>query len=283
MAQEEKNLLRLTCENINYSLVITNADDYPVIKFEYSNNQFVLPARQVTEAIAKVSHAISNDETRPFLNGMFMQVINSNLRAVAVDGYRLALLEMENFEGPEDILTDGIIIPRKGVSEIKKMAETYLDANITFAVDESFIYVRVEDKYFLAIRLIAREFPKYQAHIPSKTKFGMTVDRNSFINAIKRIRILANEKTNGVKLSINENQMIISANNTIIGDAVEKLDINYKGDPIEIGFNAKYLMDTLNVLPDSDVTFEFNNELNPVLVKADDLPQFLGILMPLKL
>ncbi len=277
-----KNVLKLVCRNIDYSLLITNAEEYPDINFASESNTFHLHAKQLLECINRVSYAISTDETRPFLNGMFFQVINSSLRTVAVDGYRLALLDIEDFNGPEDFLTDGIIIPRKGIGEVKKLAETYPHSDIRFALDDSFIYISCED-YYVSVRLIAREFPKYQAHIPTKTKYSMNVDRSALIKAIKRIRILANEKTNGVKLNISNNKLTISANHSIIGDAFEIVDVNYTGDEMSIGFNAKYLLDTLSVLPDSEVIFEFNSELHPVVVKSEELPQYLGILMPLRL
>jgi DNA polymerase-3 subunit beta len=109
------------------------------------------------------------------------------------------------------------------------------------------------------------------------------MDRNSILNAVKRIRILSNEKTNGIKFSIQENELTISTKHPAMGEAVEKLPVSYGGKSMEIGFNAKYLMDSLSILNDgSDVIFEFNNELSPVVIKSTDLPDFLGIIMPLK-
>jgi DNA polymerase-3 subunit beta len=103
------------------------------------------------------------------------------------------------------------------------------------------------------------------------------------MNAVKRIKILSNEKTNGVKLNIQNNELVISTNHPSLGQATETLPISYEGKPTEIGFNAKYLIESLSVMNETDVTFEFNNELSPVVVKAEDIPEFLGIIMPLKL
>ena len=102
-------------------------------------------------------------------------------------------------------------------------------------------------------------------------------------NAVKRIKILANEKTNGIKVSLSANNMTISSSHPSLGQATVVLPVNYSGIDIEIGFNAKYLIDTLSVFNDSDVIMEFNNELSPVVVKSETLPEFLGIIMPLKL
>ena len=130
---------------------------------------------------------------------------------------------------------------------------------------------------------LAREYPKYQTVIPSKTTNRFHIDRNAILNAVKRIKILSNEKTNGIKLNVATNQLTISTNHPALGQANETLPIAYEGKATEIGFNAKYLIESLSVLNETDVTFEFNNELSPVVIKADDLPEFLGIIMPLKL
>ncbi len=276
-------ILRLSCQDINFSLVVANPSEFPRMNFVSSLNSFEIAASKLLVCVDKISHAISSDETRPFLNGLFLQILDSKLRAVAVDGYRLALLDIEEFNGSHKILEDGIIIPRKGVYELKKLAESHSNETIKISVDDSFIYANVGEKYSIFIRLIAREFPKYQAHIPTKTSFSFSADKNVLVDAIKRVKILANEKTNGIKFILSSNKLVISATHSVFGEAVEAIEIDYAGNDISIGFNAKYVLDTLSVLPETDITFEFNNELNPVLVKSIELPLFLGIVMPLKL
>lgn len=279
----DKNILKLNCKNINYSLLITNSAEYPQINFETSVKPFKLNAKDLSQIINKTTHAISNDETRINLNGIYVQELSSKLRAVAIDGHRLALLDINNFEGNNDNLSDGVIIPRKGILELKKLSDTYLDTQLDISLDESFMYVCANEEYFLSIRLIAREYPKYQTVIPSKTTFSMIVDRNSLFDAVKRIRILSNEKTNGVKLSITSNQLTVSANHPSLGHAKEDIPVQYEGNDIEIGFNAKYMIETLSVLEVSELIFEFNNELSPVICRSNELSEFLGIIMPLKL
>lgn len=280
---DNNNLLSLTCKNINYSLLITSAEEFPQLSFQNQTSEFRLKTKQVAHIISKTSHAISTDETRLYLNGIYFQMTDSKLRAVAIDGHRLALLDTHEFIGENKFLVDGVIIPRKGISELKKIAETYPDEDISISLDDSFMFVNARNEYYLSIRLIAREYPKYQTVIPSKTVNRFHIDRNAVLNAVKRIKILSNEKTNGVKLNIQKNELVISTNHPALGQATETLPISYEGKPTEIGFNAKYLLETLAVLNDGDVNFEFNNELSPVVIKADDIPEFLGIIMPLKL
>ncbi len=283
MNVDGNNMLNLTCKNINYSLLITSADEFPQLGFQNQNSEFRLKTKQIAHIINKTSHAISTDETRLYLNGIYLQLTDGKLRSVAIDGHRLALLDTNEFIGENKFLVDGVIVPRKGISELKKIADSYPDDEVSISLDDSFMFVNAKNEYFLSIRLIAREYPKYQTVIPSKTTNRFHIDRNAILNAVKRIRILSNEKTNGVKLNIRPGELVISTNHPALGQATEVLPIAYEGKATEIGFNAKYLIEGLSVLNETDVTFEFNNELLPVVMKADDLPEFLGIIMPLKL
>jgi len=280
---DNNNLLNLSCKNINYSLLITSADEFPQLSFQNQSSEFRLKTKQVAHIINKTSHAISVDETRLYLNGIYLQMIDSKLRSVAIDGHRLALLDTHEFIGENKFLSDGVIVPRKGISELKKIADTYPEDEVAISLDDSFMFVNARNEYYLSIRLIAREYPKYQTVIPSKTTNRFHIDRNAILNAVKRIKILSNEKTNGVKLNIQKNELVISTNHPALGQAIETLPITYDGKATEIGFNAKYLIESLSVLNETDITFEFNNELSPVVIKSDDLPEFLGIIMPLKL
>jgi len=280
---EDTSLLKLSCKNINYSLLITSAEEFPQLSFQNQSSEFRLKTKQISHIINKTSHAISTDETRLYLNGIYLQLTDRKLRSVAIDGHRLALLDTNEFIGDNKFLADGVIVPRKGITELKKIADTYPEDEVSISLDDSFMFVNAMNEYYLSIRLIAREYPKYQTVIPSKTAHKFMIDRNAILNAVKRIKILSNEKTNGVKLNIQPNELIVSTNHPALGQAIETLPISFDGKPTEIGFNAKYLIENLSVLNETDVTFEFNNELSPVVIKADDLPEFLGIIMPLKL
>ncbi len=280
---ENKNLLNVKCEKIDYSLLITSPDEFPLVNFETNKTDLEIKNSEVLNFINKTYHAISTDETRLNLNGIYLQELDSKIRVVAIDGHRLALVDLKEFVGSSSVVKDGIIIPKKGVNEIKRLAESNPDKPVSISIDEAFIYFSTNKEYFLSIRLIAREYPKYQTVIPSKTAFVFKVDKTSLLNAVKRIRILSNEKTNGIKFSLKTNELVLSANHPSYGNASEVLPIDYNGADIEIGFNAKYMIDSLSVLSDSEVIFEFNNELSPIIVRTQDLPDFLGIIMPLKL
>ena len=218
-----------------------------------------------------------------YLNGIFLQETDSKLRAVATDGHRLSIYDSDLSQTQIDTLVNGIIIPKKGVHELKKISESYPESVLKLSVDDSFMYVSADDTYFLSIRLIAREYPKYQAVIPNKTSFMLKTDKNIFLDAVKRIRIMSNEKSHGVRLQLTNSELILSANHPSLGDARETIAVSYDGNELEIGFNAKYLIDTLSSLEEGEIQFEINNELSPVILKSETIPNYLGVIMPLKL
>ena len=279
----EKNLLNLSCGSIEYSLLISPSEDFPKINFTNSHSVIKLKSNYLVNIINKISHAISTDETRINLNGIYLQQLENKLRTVAIDGHRLALFDIIDFESDNQTLLDGFIIPKKGVFELKKLAESNLDQELDIYLDESFIHVVSNERNYLSVRLIAREYPKYQTVIPNKTTYTLTVEREAILNAVKRIKLLSNEKTNGVKVNLSDSEMTISADHPSLGYAAEKVAVSYDGTEMEIGFNAKYLLDTLNVLTVNEITYELNNELSPVIVRSSEEENFLGIIMPLKI
>ena len=281
--EESENTLKIDCDEIHYSLLVYKNDDFPKLEFENKENEFELPASEVIEIVNKTSHAIASDETRIFLNGIFLQEINSKLRAVATDGHVLSLLETTVDAPSLDSLINGIIVPRKGVAELKRLTETNTSSNLKISVDDTFLYASVNEIYFLSIRLIARDYPKYQAVIPSKSAYTLNIDKDSFSDAVKRIKIMSNERSNGVRVKLESSTMTLSANHPSLGDALEKLPIDYKGKDLEIGFNAKFLVDTLSTFDDGEILLEFNNELSPMVIKSHNHPNYLGLVMPLKL
>ena len=282
--ENDSNTLNLESNNLLYSLLVYNSQEYPKISFPTNLDFVEADKTALNKMIHITNHAISNDETRVYLNGLFFQEIDNKLRAVATDGHRLSLIETPTMGtgNSSSYLVNGIIVPKKGVSELKRMTDQ--EGNlIKIAVDDSFLFAKINDEYVLSIRLISRDYPKYQAVIPTKTHHKMTLDRSKMYEAIKRIRIMTNEKSNQVRLNIKDDIVELSANHPSLGKAKEIISINYTGAPLQIGFNAKYLIDVLSILDDGDVEFELNNEISPVVIKSPELSEYLGIIMPLKL
>jgi len=283
MVDQSNTNLKIKCRNINFTLLLLTSEEYPHLHFNSNSNRFELKSEDILSIINKTNHAISTDETRIFLNGIYLHEIDGKLRSIATDGYRLAIIETDYDSESIDALVNGIILPRKGVNELKKIAEKNPNNRIQLSMDDSYIYMNANEKYFLAVRLIAKDYLKYQSVIPKKSNSYIDIDRVSFLNALKRIRIMANERSNGVKIHIKENELMITANHPSLGDASEKLPIRYSEKEFEIGFNAKFLIECVSSFEDEDIRLEFNNELSAVTVKSLKSANFLCVIMPLRL
>ena len=191
--ENNSNALNLETEDLFYSLLVYNSQEYPKINFPSNLDFLETSKKDLNKMIQITSHAISNDETRIYLNGLFFQEVDKKLRAVATDGHRLSLIETSTIgnEVASSYLINGIIVPRKGVNELKRMTDSEGQI-IKIAVDESFLFAKIDDDYILSIRLIARDYPKYQAVIPNKAGNKLLTDRLKMFEAIKRIRIMTN-------------------------------------------------------------------------------------------
>lgn len=270
-------------KDIHYSLKVYSDHDYPHLNFKSTQNHLILSSKNILDMINKTSHAISHDDTRPYLKGIFIQEIKDKIRVVSTDGHRLALYEINSQATHFSIFTNGIIIPKKGIQELKKIAEFFPKDDLSLSFDDSFMYIVAGNSYKLSIRLITSEYPKYQSVIPDKTNYSIRVVRDHLLMAIKRIKIMSNEKSNGMKLSLNKNEIVLQANHPSFGDAKETMNIDYDGEFMEIGFNAQYIIDVLTVLDEKEIFLELNDELSPVVIKSSSSNSFLGIVMPLKL
>ena len=282
----ENNVLKLICgEQIKATLPICPCDDYPQISFAGTAEAFSFPAQELWNIIAKTSHAICHDETRIFLNGIFLQQVEGKLIAVATNGYTFARTIANGIATAHPALAKGIIIPRKGVPEIRRLAEENLAGTLSISVDESFMYLSLDHKYHLSVRLIARDYPPYQAVIPKTTDYTLSVAKGALLDAIKRVRVLANEKTNAIKLSLDQDhqQLTISTNDSIHGEVVEKLWVKYQGETMEIGLNAHYILDALSVFGDEQIVLKFNNAIGPIVIESEANNEYMGIVMPIKL
>ncbi len=278
---ENDNSLKIKCNDIFYSLLISNPENFPKIKLYEEGEYIEIKGEILVDIFNKISHSISNDETRVYLNGIFIEEKNSKLVAVATDGYRLSKCELD-FKNNK-AFTNGIIIPRKGMLEIKKLCE-YYKGNIKLSIKDSFLYLNLDNRSFISVRLISREYPKYDTIIPNKNNYILEAEKEFLLNAIRRMKIMANERSSGIKLLISKKNITITANEPSLGEAKETIPVNYNGDDLVIGFNAKYLIDALSVYNnDEKIQMELNNEISPVVIKSKNQKNYMNLIMPLKI
>ena len=281
-----ESLMRITGENIFYSLLVQDTEEFPQLDFYDGEFPCLMEGKKLNNLITKVSHAVGTDEIKIHLNSIFLTREKEKLRSVATDGNRLAMMETSPEKIHGEIFKDGIIIPKKGFLELKKMADHYRNETIGLLVDGIFLNVAVNSNHFLSIRPMAGEYPRYQNVIPKSLAFKCIVNRNLLLDAVKRIKIMSNEKSYGVRILFTENLMNISATHPSMGNAREKIPVEYDGEDIEIGLNAQYLIDTLSPFYDEkeeDIELNFDNDSTPIMATSKGSPEYLGIIMPLQL
>lgn len=239
-----------------------------------------LPSDALAEMIDKTIFAVSTDETRLSLGGVFIESIEKNhVRLVATDGHRLALVERE-VPGVE--IRPGVILPRKGLVEAKRLLEGG-DGAINFSIGGNL--ARVERAGVeLFMRLIEGEFPDYRQVIPKESKRHVRVGSEDLLGALRRVSILSSERARGVKLRIDTGLLEVTTTNPDIGEAREELEADYAGDEFAIGFNARYLLDVLSLSGMAGtVEIGLTDEVSPGILRMQEDESYSYVVMPMRL
>ncbi|MDX7953872.1 DNA polymerase III subunit beta [Lichenihabitans sp. Uapishka_5] len=256
--------------------------DFPDISAGELTHKFVLKAGQLKGLIDKTQFAISTEETRYYLNGIFMHTLEHEgqtlLRAVSTDGHRLARVQVPAPEGSADM--PGIIVPRKAVSEVQKLID---DADADVTVELSTAKIRFTfGRVILTTKLIDGTFPDYARVIPSGNDKRLTVDKKPFQEAVDRVSTISSERGRAVKLAIADGKLTLSVNNPDSGSATEELDVDYDAAPLDIGFNARYLLDIAAQLDGDTALLMLNDAGSPTVIQDSDTAPALYVLMPMR-
>lgn len=279
LTKKENNWLEIKQGKYLSKIVGISADDYPIFP-TYNPQAFIkVEAPLLREMIDKTIYSVSTDETRYHLNGVYFE-INSGFKMVATDGHRMSLFN-KNIPGVNSHLNQGVIIPRKGLHEIRKIIEGH-DGVVEIAIEGSQFILSFQSM-ILMIRLIEGKYPNYQQFIPQKLPLKIQVQKNAFLDSLERVSLLANQKSKAVLLQFGNGKLEISSNNPELGDAKEEIEINYNGSDLKIGFNAKYLMDILANIHEEIVDLELNDQLSPGLVKPHDSANYTCVVMPMRI
>ncbi len=256
--------------------------DFPDITTGELPHRFALPAKEIVDLIAKVSFAISSEETRYYLNGIHLHPATidgeAKLIAVATDGHRLSRLALAAPDGSDGM--PGVIVPTKAVTEIARLAK---DAEGDLSIELSTTKIRVTaGETSLTSKLIDGTFPDYQRVIPSGNDKLATLDAEAFEKAIDRVSTISSERGRAVKLSLSDAGLALSVTNPDAGEAREELEPEYDGAPIDIGFNARYLLDVLGVLGGDTVLMKLADPGSPAVFQKRDGDSLLVVLMPMR-
>lgn len=274
------NYAEITSGNAKFKIVGMAPEEYPKLPKEENAPLVQVSGATLLEMIKKTAFAISTDETRYILNGVFFEPKEeSKVRMVATDGHRLSLVERA-LEG-DFKLKSGVIIPRKGLFELKRLLDEAPEAECHLGFAENSALFK-KPGLTMVMRLIDGQFPEYQRVIPKEGEKVVTMPKASFMDGLKRIALLSADKSNAVKVGLKENSLKISSHNPDLGEADDELPVAYQGGEITVGFNARYLMDVLSVLETDEVTFELGDEHSPGVLHAPGDRSYTAVVMPMR-
>jgi DNA polymerase III subunit beta len=281
-----RNELALRSGRSTFTLACLPPEDFPVMSAGELPHRFVLSAGELRTLIDRTRFAISTEETRYYLNGIYLHATKSNevpvVRAVATDGHRLARIEMTAPEGAAGM--PGIIVPRKTVLELRKLVDEG-DEEVQVALGEAKIRCAVGEAE-LTSKLIDGTFPDYDRVIPAGNDKLLEVDCKSFAEAVDRVSTISTERSRAVKLAIERGSLVVSATSPENGTAVEELEVRYQSTPIEIGFNSRYLLDITDQIVGEYVQFLMADAGSPTILR-DGASEASGanalyVLMPMR-
>jgi DNA polymerase III subunit beta len=261
-----------------FNLSTLPRDDFPVIAEGELPTRFELPAATLRQIIEKTRFAISSEETRYYLMGIFFHTVDDQLRAAATDGHRLARVTVARPDGAEEM--PDVIVPRKAVQELYKLLEE-LEGTVEISLSPTKIRFGLGTA-ILTSKLIDGTFPDYNRVIPTGNDKLLKLDPKSFSAGVDRVSTIASEKTRAVKMSVDRDKITLSVTSPENGVATEEIPADYGSDCIEIGFNAKYLLDILGEIDGDTVEVHLADAAAPTLLRENDKSNALYVLMPMR-
>lgn len=282
---KDNDWVEITCGKVRFNIVGLSPDEFPSVVSGKEDQFLELEAALLRTMIEKTSYAICNDETKYNLNGIYTRVESGEngqmLKMVATDGHRLSIASGQFSGKANPELLKGVILPKKGIYEIKKITDEG-DGLLKFGFVESSAVLK-KGETTLVMRLVDGEFPDYNRVIPATNDQQVKAKRDDLMHAVRRMAILSSEKFKGIMLEIDGNGIKISSSNPELGDAMEELEVTYTGEPFSVRFNARYLLDVLSVCETEQVVMKFKNELSPSIITPDTSDGFLAVIMPMRL
>ncbi len=279
------NRMTVKAGRSRFSLPTLPRDDFPVIVEGDLPTSFELPAKVLAELIDRTRFAISTEETRYYLNGIFLHVAEEDtpvLKAAATDGHRLARFTIDRPDGAAGM--PDVIVPRKAVAELRKLLEEAGDSNVLIDLSASKVRFTLggEGGMVLTSKLIDGTFPDYSRVIPTGNDKLLKLDPRSFFQGVDRVATIATEKTRAVKIGLETDKVILSVTSPDNGTAAEEVPASYSSDPLEIGFNANYLKDILGQIDGDSVELHLADAGAPTLIRQDEQSPALYVLMPMR-
>lgn len=294
----DRDRIEVIAGSSKLKIVGLGAEEYPVPPGLSLKTKCKLPAPTLIEMINKTLYAVSLDEGRYNMNGVCLEIVKdgkaSGIGMVATDGHRLALITRplqgveftglaQKGSGKKDSSADHVIVPRKGIAEVRKALETVGDVPVGVDVSEGFLVVE-GPAWKLVVRLLDSEFPNYEQVLPKTDGTRITVLSSQMTQALKRVSLVVSDKNKGVRFDFFKNLVRISSSSPELGEAQEELEVQYSGKDFSVGFNARYIIDVLSTIGENQpFVLELNGETGPGKFYAESDESCFGIVMPLRL
>ncbi|MBV9489383.1 MAG: DNA polymerase III subunit beta [Verrucomicrobia bacterium] len=273
---DAKNMASIRSGSSHFKILGLPEEEFPPLARFENAKAFTITQKDLKDGLKKTSYAISTDETRYVLNGILFSFRENKLTMVATDGRRLALVDLE-LEVPPNQATD-IIVPTKAVMELQRLVRDEGEAKVSVGGNQIAFEL---NRTLLVSKLIEGNYPNYRQVIPAEAKERVTLERETFLTAVRRVSLLASEKSNSVKLIFSKGNIDIVATTPDVGEARESLSVMYKGRDFSIAFNPEFLMAPLRNLSNDEVYLDLIDEMSPGVIKIQG--PFLYVLMPMRL
>lgn len=282
LERQDNHWVSLVSGTSKFRLVGMAADQFPALPSATQNTKtFTIPAQMLAQMIERTLFCVSTDDNRHNLSGIYCEAPNpKTLRMVATDGHRLAMCE-RTFDADIQI-AQGVIVPRKGFQELRRVLADDKDAEVQLGFSQTSGVLKT-GAVELSTRLVEGSFPDYRQVIPKQGTKVAKVHRGALGEALKRVSLLSQGRGGGVRLTFKDNQLELRAEDPEFGEATEMVDVDYKGDTLTIGFNARYILDVLALTSEEGVAFELSDDLSPGVVKPIEEQGFLAVVMPMRI
>jgi DNA polymerase-3 subunit beta len=275
----EQNWAEIRAGRAEFKLVGMADREFPKLPSASEATTSKIPSAVLRDMIGKTIFSVSGDETRQHLAGVLFECDGQKARMVSTDGHRLSKVERRLEGGP--VFETGILIPRKGVLEVRRAIETR-EEPCEIGVKEGHLVVRA-DEITMTVKLSDSQFPPYEQVIPADNDRKVFLSRASFLEALRRVALMASDKTFGIRLALDKGWLSIEADSPDLGNARERIEVEYKGPAVQVGFNARYFIDILSEMDSPEVQMELAGELDPAIVRPSDSGDYLGVVMPMRL
>jgi DNA polymerase-3 subunit beta len=279
LRRTEQNWAEIKAGRAEFKLVGMADREYPKLPAVGEAKLFEVDSAGLRDMIGKTIFSVSSDETRQHLAGVLFECDGTRARMVSTDGHRLSKVGRELSGGPK--LETGVLIPRKGVAEIRRLLEGR-EQKTEVGVHQGHFVVRADD-IALTVKLSDGQFPPYEQVIPKDNDKVIKVPREELLEALRRVAIMASDKTMGIRLGVDKGRLSIEADNPDLGTARENIEVGYKGAAVQVGFNARYFIELLGEMHSPEVQVEIAGELDPAVVRPGDGSDYVGVVMPMRL